>query len=190
MSRLILLVIVLAALALAASAGPLTWTLVGVTFSDGATATGSFVFDANTVTFSDIHIVFTPPSGSPGQTFSYLCVTSQCSPWINGYNGPFLTVPSSSDLTGLPGFWLGLPESFGSGPDQPMTDAGGTIPLSGPNAYTYEATIADSIWSDTVQHPPDLAITGSIQAVPEPGYAPLGGMALVLIGLTRLRPAR
>src|SRR5262245_57223502 len=28
-----------------ASASPLTWTLVGVTFSDGGTASGSFVFD-------------------------------------------------------------------------------------------------------------------------------------------------
>lgn len=31
-----------------AQATPLTWTLSGVTFDDGATATGSFVFDADT----------------------------------------------------------------------------------------------------------------------------------------------
>jgi len=183
MLRSISVAIAVAALSFPASAGPLTWTLTGATFSDGATATGSFVFDADTDTFSNIDIVFTPAAGSPVETFSYLCVTSQCSPWINGYNGPFLTVPSSTDLTGLPGFWLGLPEAFGGpGPDQPMTDAGGTIPLSGPNAFTYEATIADAIWSDTVQHPPDLAIAGSITTVPEPASALLGGMAVMLIG--------
>jgi len=189
--RLISIAVVLTALSLPASATPITWTLTGVIFTDGATATGSFVFDADTLTFSDIDVVFTPASGAP-ITFTYLCTTSQCSPWIDGYNGPFLTVPSSTDLTGLPGFWLGTPEAFGGpGPDEPMTDAGGTIPLSGPNAFTYEATIADSIWSDTVEHPPDVAVAGSITAsTPEPASVLLGGIGALMLGLCRFARTR
>ncbi|HUP05219.1 MAG TPA: hypothetical protein VMU19_14580 [Bryobacteraceae bacterium] len=190
MVRLIPLAVVAALLPLGALADPVTWTLTGVTFADGATASGSFVFDADTLTFSSIDVVFSPVGGSP-VTFTYLCATSQCSPWIDGYNGPFLTVPSSSDLTGTPGFWLGTPEAFGGpGPDQPMTDAGGAIPLFGPNAYTYEATIADSIWGDTVEHPPDLAISGSIVATPEPGsplwiYTVITTLLLAVLGRRR-----
>jgi len=39
------------------SATPLTWTLSGVAFNDGGTATGSFVFDADTGLYSAISIV-------------------------------------------------------------------------------------------------------------------------------------
>ena len=189
--RLFLTVITLIALSFYASASPITWTLNGVTFSSGATATGSFVFDADTLTFSDIDVVFTPAGGVPVLTFTYLCTTSQCTPWIDGHNGPFLTVASSNDLSGLPGLWIGTPESLGApGPDDPMTDSGGTIPLSGTNAYTYEATIADSIWSDTVQQPPDFAVAGDITASPEPASVLLCGMAVALMAFVGLRARR
>jgi PEP-CTERM motif len=39
------------------SAIPITWTLSGVTFNDGGTATGSFVFDADTGLYTAISIV-------------------------------------------------------------------------------------------------------------------------------------
>lgn len=53
-----LILVVVASLGLAAPAGavPVTWTLQGVTFNDGGTATGSFVYDADTDIFSGIDI--------------------------------------------------------------------------------------------------------------------------------------
>ena len=42
-----------------ASADGITWTLSGVTFDDGGTASGSFVYDAVTNTVSSINIVTT-----------------------------------------------------------------------------------------------------------------------------------
>lgn len=46
--------------AVAAQATPLTYYLTGVTFSDGTSATGSFVFDADTKKSSAFDIVTTP----------------------------------------------------------------------------------------------------------------------------------
>src|SRR5262249_38013313 len=48
----------------------LTWNLVDVTFDDGGTATGSFVFDADTGIFSAISIVTSPdPALGRGATY-------------------------------------------------------------------------------------------------------------------------
>jgi len=49
----------LAATVLPAQATPITWHLDGVTFSDGATASGSFVYDADTGSGSLFNIVTT-----------------------------------------------------------------------------------------------------------------------------------
>ena len=50
----------LAALLVAATstlmATPITWTLSGVTFGNGSTASGKFVYDSDTNTFSSINI--------------------------------------------------------------------------------------------------------------------------------------
>ena len=39
-----------------AQAAPILWTLQGVTFGGANTATGSFVFDADTLAYSDVAI--------------------------------------------------------------------------------------------------------------------------------------
>jgi hypothetical protein len=44
-----------------AHAAPVTWTLDNVVFDDGATATGSFVYDRDTNTYSTISITTNPP---------------------------------------------------------------------------------------------------------------------------------
>ena len=49
------------------SADPITWTLSGVTFTDGTAATGSLVFDATTATVVSANIVTT---GCPTCTFT------------------------------------------------------------------------------------------------------------------------
>jgi hypothetical protein len=52
-----LVLIVLASMVPTASADGVTWTLSGVTFSGGGTASGTFVYDADTNTFSSVDIV-------------------------------------------------------------------------------------------------------------------------------------
>ena len=49
---------------------PVTWTPEGVVFEDGGTASGSFVFDADTSTYSDTDIVTTAGSMLSGETYS------------------------------------------------------------------------------------------------------------------------
>src|SRR5258708_17612531 len=53
-----------------ASAAPVVWTLSGVTFSDGGTASGSFIFDADTNTYSSINVTTTTGSVRTGASYS------------------------------------------------------------------------------------------------------------------------
>jgi hypothetical protein len=52
--------VALSTAALSVQATPITYTLTGVTFADGATATGSFVFDSTTHLSSAFNISTTP----------------------------------------------------------------------------------------------------------------------------------
>ena len=105
---------------MAAMAAPVTWYLSGVTFSDGGTASGSFVFDAATSTYSSVNIV---TSGGTVASSTYVAVVPS---------------PQSDDslIQGL--------TSAGNGAGSPtialfyanfLTDAGGTVgffnPVSG-----------------------------------------------------------
>jgi hypothetical protein len=84
---------------------PIQWTLVGVTFSDGATAFGTFVYDADTNEYTDINITTTTAS-RPGAMYAFVCV-APCTGVMPGQNGELnLTTSPSSDQTGLPGFAL------------------------------------------------------------------------------------
>jgi hypothetical protein len=101
-----------------ACADNVTWNLNDATFTDGATATGSFVYNADTNTVSSVDIVT-----SAGADFGGTDYTAP----DPGY-GPFpaeivfVTGAGLADYTGTPALDL----LFGS----PLTDAGGTIPLS------------------------------------------------------------
>src|SRR5271156_6342346 len=63
--------LVIASAALTATAGPVSWTLSGVT-SLGTTITGSFTFDADTTTYSSVDIVTTGGSIIPSETWTNL----------------------------------------------------------------------------------------------------------------------
>jgi hypothetical protein len=106
MRRLILAA--LTALSLAASAAPVRWDLVGFAFNDGGTASGSFVFDADTSTYSSIDIVTTPGSLLSGTHYGALA-----SAWgaaapgsINAFTSAIL-----DDYTGAP--WLRIDAQIG-----------------------------------------------------------------------------
>ena len=50
---------------------PVKWELENVSFEDGATASGSFVVDIDTMTFSSVNITTTFGSATlPGQTYT------------------------------------------------------------------------------------------------------------------------
>ena len=53
-----------------ASADGVTWDLSGVTFSDGGTASGSFVYDAVTNTVSDVDITATARTAFGGARYT------------------------------------------------------------------------------------------------------------------------
>src|SRR5215469_8441085 len=93
MNRLVLrsvlsavLLLVLLSLPSIASADSILWTLTGVTFSDGATASGSFMFDGTT--FSNIDI--TTSVGNTYMTISPVFTSSVTTLWL-GSTGSNLT---------------------------------------------------------------------------------------------------
>ena len=87
---------------------PLTWTLHNVTFNDGGTASGTYVYDADTNTVSNINIVTTAGSAMPGATYTNLSSGAQAysfnvtvvphgflgylTSWPNGYQRLLRTV--------------------------------------------------------------------------------------------------
>jgi hypothetical protein len=99
-----------------ASADGITWTLSGVTFDDGATASGSFVFDALTNTYSAIDIITTAGSAFGGATYTGI------DPGFPSTSGQLIVVtnPLLADLTGTGVLEL----DFG-----PLTNLGGTFPV-------------------------------------------------------------
>ncbi len=171
------IVIALTILAFAASATPITWNLVDVTFGDGSLASGSFVFDADTTTYSSINIVTTAGTFYPAETFTFLC-TSPCNgvPADND-NMLLLTQTSSSDLTATPAFAIFPPL------DQPLTNGGGDIPLTGSTAAAFLALCGDSTCSFPDPNSfPNYVVSGELDA-PEPSAALLIGSAVLMFGV-------
>lgn len=113
-----------------ATAVPVRWTLSGVTFTDGGTASGSFVYDAATNTYSSVNIVTTAGSViTSGATLIYV------SPGVVPTSTVFLAGASNAaDLTGTRAFAL----SFGAA----LSNAGGTVAFSGQEASCSNATCA------------------------------------------------
>jgi hypothetical protein len=115
--------LVLLLLAAVAHATPVNWALHGVTFSDGGTATGSFIYDADTNQFSAISITTTTGSALPGATFTYVCTSPCVGLTPSSANGLFLTAFSSSDQTGKPGVALFFSPN--------LSNAGGNVVVGG-----------------------------------------------------------
>lgn len=59
-------------LTVAASAAPALYTLQGVVFADGGAASGSFVYDAVTNTYSNVSITTTTGAVRTGATFTFV----------------------------------------------------------------------------------------------------------------------
>jgi hypothetical protein len=118
-----------------ASAATELYQLIGVTFNDGGTASGTFVFDPNAGTpcstaaspcgrYSNVNITTTTGSARTGAVYSYVCgqdVPSCTGVTPNSTNALYLTT-SAANQTGLPAlalFFTGVgavpPAGLGSG---------------------------------------------------------------------------
>lgn len=157
-----------------ALATPVTWTLTGVTFSDGASATGSFKYDASTNTYSDWSIAVGAGTMS---AFTYDTSDSMLMTWYN------------ADATGV-GIWSNSPTryinlNFASA----LTNAGGTVSLSALSLGPLYGSSLDS-WEcgncAGLRYISGGSLVG-LRTVPEPASLLLVGAALLATGLARQR---
>jgi hypothetical protein len=148
-----------------ASANPILWNLVGVTFDDGGTASGSFVYDADTNTYSNISITTTAGSEFGGATYTLINDIADA-PTASG----IYLVTSLPATPGLPGLIMGF---FN------LTNSGGII--APPDFSIGEGYIYDNPRA-LLQQRSNLALVGGLTSVPEPSsfflsIVPLGALA-------------
>jgi hypothetical protein len=157
-----------------ASAVPVTWTLHEVVFQDGATASGSFTYDADTNTYSAVNITTTTGPIRTGATYTFVCIA----PCVDGgppssENAVFLTISPASDQTDLPVLALGF--------FAPLTNAGAkAIP-----AFMGEGNCGDATCS-TFESPARFAggLVSTLVVGPIPTLSEWGMILLVLSLLT------
>lgn len=158
-------------------AAPIQWTLTDVLFEDGGTATGSFIYDADTNTYSSISIVTTDALLAPIATFTSL---------LGGSSTDAALATGGGDQTGQPFLQL-LYFQF------PLTNAGGTLYLIDPffpTASSFDGTCLNAGCTsvDYGRIMVDGGIIGvAAPVVPVPAAAWLFGSALLAAGALRRR---
>jgi hypothetical protein len=101
---------------LTAQAVPVEWTLNGFTFVGGGTASGSFVYDADTNTYSSVNITTTPG------TLAGASYTDVSPGFANSATVGLFVTTTVGDLTGTPALAL----FYGAG----LTNAGGAVAIT------------------------------------------------------------
>lgn len=129
-----------------------TWYLEGVTFDSGASATGSFKYDATTGIYSDYDITITNSPNYGTVTFNFLHPESPGSSQF-----AFTLAQDGGDLTGV----LGLSLVF----DQPLTNSGGTIDISA-HPFSTIGTCNDALCSQRVA-PYEDVVSGVVTTDPD-----------------------
>jgi hypothetical protein len=157
-----------------ANAVPVTWDLTGVTFNDGGAASGSFVFDASTDTYSSWNIT-TSPGSLVTNSFDYTNVNSALQSAFSGPTSLFVETSGNVDRLLLV-FVSALTDS--GGVVSLRTSGGGfEIQLGGDQSRTISGGSVDSV----------------VSATPLPAALPLfatGLGALGLLGWRRKRKAK
>ena len=136
-----------------ASADGITWTLNGVTFTDGATASGSFNYDASSNSYSSIDVTTGAGTVFPSTLYTTTSVEFFSNNFLLGL-GP-TSVPS--DLTGVTLLGLYFTNA--------LTNTGGTDPV-----YLVEFFCGNSNCSDlNTRYSLPGSVTGTPVSTPEPG---------------------
>jgi PEP-CTERM motif len=147
-----------------AAAVPVTWQLQDAVLENGRTATGTFVFDADTDTYSSIDIETMP---APINHYVVLNPT---------FSSNFLRIVS---LTGVFADYTGAPALFITWSLPFFTDAGGTVPFSLGRSYEGACTNADcTSLGDGVEF-----VSGKAVSIPEPTSLTLLAVGLFGIAL-------
>jgi hypothetical protein len=154
-----------------ASATPVTWTLQNVVFDDGATASGTFVYDASTGTLGAVAITTT--SGPVVTGASYVLNDPGFGP---GTNVVDVVTGTFADYTGLPVLQLYMAA--------PMTNAGGTIALVFGGTGEGICGAVDCNWGSVSRQGGGFITAGTTPSVPEP--ATISMLLLGLFGLGML----
>lgn len=119
-----------------AHASPILWTLSGVTMVDGATAAGSFVYDADSNVFSQINV-----TTAGGSIFAGAHYIGQ--PPVPGLNLPDRLILVTS---AVPINFLGTP-ALALYPSVVLTNAGGVVGLLGGIRSNSLETTCGVLWS-------------------------------------------
>jgi len=154
-----------------ASASPVTWYLQDVTYRQGGTTTGSFVYDSNLNTYSSIDITTTASGSYAGSTYHAL------DPAFGPTSTAAFFVPNSSlpDFTGTPVLLLLF--------NQALTSAGGTIGINidiSTDTLCYNATCSDVSLAHLGSR---FFLTGSITTAPVPEPSAIGLLLFGGLGL-------
>jgi hypothetical protein len=168
----------LSLLSISASAKPVLWTLTNVQFADYGTATGSFVYDADTKEYSAIDITTAGGSVRSGATY-----TVQSDTRSNAGSALFETMWAENQ-TGLPGLVLFY--------FKPLPDEGGSVVLA--NGLSLEMTCSNANCG-AYGKPQRAVIGGSLEGTPivgcliDPNPTKLGCGGVTRPSLTSLAAA-
>lgn len=161
----------MAALAVVLTAGtaaavPVKWTIPSMPLSDGGTISGSFTFDADTVTYSDINIV-TAGGTTPGVNTTYVRLSA-----IGGFATQLYLHPATANAQTA---YLWFPA--------PLTNAGGSAAIGSISEAAACLEPCMGFVADRATSTPG-SITGAvIGAAPTP-VPTMSEWAMILLGAT------
>jgi len=156
----------LSTFALPAAADEVTWDLSGITLNNGVAVTGSFVYDADTNTYSSINL-----ATADGYTYT-VDYTSNAS--------ALFADTGAANLTNTPLLAMIF--------DDPLTDAGGTIDID--IAEEEKCDNADCSTATSGPYTYSGEIVAQASSVPEPATIPLVLTGLLVSGVAIARKRR